>query len=190
MFRLLIVDDEKNERDCLLYLIQNAQLPFEVREAENGADALRILEEWTADVILSDVQMPVMGGLEFLREACALYPETRVIIFSNYAEFEYAKAAMHLGVENYILKPVVPQELENTLNADSVRNFADRKHFGDAAAFDLNDRASKTLKTLFVSLDNLIRYGNRVTAFERRNFRFHPHRILGDFNQLVHFQQY
>ena len=105
MFRLLVVDDEKNERDCLLYLIQNAQLPFEVREAENGADALRILEEWTADVILSDVQMPVMGGLEFLREACALYPETRVIIFSNYAEFEYAKAAMHLGVENYILKP-------------------------------------------------------------------------------------
>lgn len=75
MFRLLIVDDEKNERDCLLYLIQNAQLPFEVREAENGADALRILEEWTADVILSDVQMPVMGGLEFLREACALYPK-------------------------------------------------------------------------------------------------------------------
>lgn len=117
MFRLLIVDDEKNERDCLLYPIQNAQLPFEVREAENGADALRILEEWTADVILSDVQMPVMGGLEFLREACTLYPETRVIIFSNYAEFEYAKAAMHLGVENYILKPVVPQELENTLNA-------------------------------------------------------------------------
>ena len=117
MFHLLVVDDEKNERDCLLYLIQDAGLPFEVREAENGADALEMLQDWPADVILTDVQMPVMGGIEFLREASALYPEAHIIIFSNYAEFEYAKAAIHLGVENYILKPVVPQELENTLNA-------------------------------------------------------------------------
>lgn len=117
MFHLLVVDDEKNERECLLYLIQDAKLPFEIREAENGADALQILQDWPADVILTDIQMPVMGGIEFLREASVLYPETHIIIFSNYAEFEYARAAIHLGVENYILKPVVPQELENTLNA-------------------------------------------------------------------------
>ena len=117
MFHLLVVDDEIHERECLRYLIQDAHLPFEVREAENGADALEILQDWPADVILTDIQMPVMGGIEFLREACVLYPEAHIIIFSNYAEFEYAKAAIHLGVENYILKPVVPQELENTLNA-------------------------------------------------------------------------
>ena len=117
MFHLLVVDDEIHERECLCYLIQDAHLPFEVREAENGADALEILQDWPADVILTDIQMPVMGGIEFLREACVLYPEAHIIIFSNYAEFEYAKAAIHLGVENYILKPVVPQELENTLNA-------------------------------------------------------------------------
>lgn len=117
MFHLLVVDDEIHERECLRYLIQDAHLSFEVREAENGADALEILQDWPADVILTDIQMPVMGGIEFLREACVLYPEAHIIIFSNYAEFEYAKAAIHLGVENYILKPVVPQELENTLNA-------------------------------------------------------------------------
>mgnify|MGYP000653559427 FL=1 len=61
MFHLLVVDDEIHERECLRYLIQDAHLPFEVREAENGADALEILQDWPADVILTDIQMPVHG---------------------------------------------------------------------------------------------------------------------------------
>ena len=53
--------------------------------------------------------MPRMDGLELIREALNLYPDIRPIIFSGYADFAYAKTAISLGVENYILKPVVPE---------------------------------------------------------------------------------
>ena len=114
MFRLLIADDEKNERDCLKYLLENTNLSLEIREAQNGAEALEILDNWKADILLTDIQMPVMGGLELIDRVSQKSPDIRIIIFSNYAEFEYAKAALHFGVENYILKPVIPSELEST----------------------------------------------------------------------------
>lgn len=117
MFRLLILDDEKNERDCLRFLIEKAKLPFEMRDVDNAFTALDILRSWKADIILTDIQMPAMNGLDFIKQVSQLYPDTKLIIFSNYAEFEYARAALHYGVENYILKPVIPTELENTLNA-------------------------------------------------------------------------
>lgn len=117
MFRLLILDDEKNERDCLRFLIQNAKLPFEIRDTENAFSALDILRDWPVDVILTDIQMPVMNGLDFIQKVSVIKPDTKIIIFSNYAEFEYARAALHFGVENYILKPVVPSELEKTLHS-------------------------------------------------------------------------
>lgn len=117
MFRLLIADDEKNERDCLKYLLENTNLSLEIREAQNGAEALEILDNWKADILLTDIQMPVMGGLELIDRVSQKSPDIRIIIFSNYAEFEYAKAALHFGVENYILKPVIPSELESTLRS-------------------------------------------------------------------------
>lgn len=95
MFRLLIVDDEKNERDCLRYLIENAGLALEMEQAENGAAALSLLEEKQVDILLTDVQMPVMGGLELIDQISRRFPEVRIIIFSNYAEFEYARAAIY-----------------------------------------------------------------------------------------------
>ncbi len=117
MFRLLIVDDEKNERDCLKYLLKNSSLSLDIKEADSGIEALKILKTWQADILLTDVQMPVMNGLELMENVFKLYPHIRLIIFSNYAEFEYAKVALTYGVENYILKPVVPTELENTLSS-------------------------------------------------------------------------
>lgn len=117
MFRLLILDDEKNERDCLRFLIEKAGLPFEMRDVDNAYTALDILSSWQADIILTDIQMPAMNGLDFIEKVSGLYPDIKLIIFSNYAEFEYARAALHYGVENYILKPVIPTELESTLNA-------------------------------------------------------------------------
>ena len=85
MFRLLILDDEKNERDCLRFLIEKAGLPFEMRDVDNAFTALDILKNWQADVILTDIQMPAMNGLDFIKEVSQLYPDTKLIIFSNYA---------------------------------------------------------------------------------------------------------
>lgn len=117
MYHILIVDDEKFERDCIRYLIESAGLPLEVLEADDGTTALELLQECYVDILFTDVQMPVMDGLELIRHSTELQPELKLIIFSSYADFEYARTAITLGVENYILKPVVSDELINTLTA-------------------------------------------------------------------------
>ena len=117
MYRILITDDEKTERDCIRFLIQQTQLPLEIQEAEDGLSALHILKDWPADILFTDVQMPVMDGLELIHTALSLLPNLKPVIFSGYADFEYARTAIKLGVENYILKPVVPDELFKTLTS-------------------------------------------------------------------------
>lgn len=115
MYKMLIVDDEKTERECIRYLTEQSGLPLELKEACDAADAIQILEEWQADILFTDVQMPVTTGLELAKKAGEFLPDLKTIIFSSYAEFEYARTAMTLGAENYILKPVVPAELDATL---------------------------------------------------------------------------
>ena len=115
MYHMLIVDDEKTERECIIYLLQNSGFPLEIREAEDGVDALEQLAAWPVQILFTDVQMPRMDGLALIRSAISLYPGIKPIIFSGFADFEYARTAISLGVENYILKPVVPDELNKTL---------------------------------------------------------------------------
>jgi len=112
---MLLVDDEKTERDCVRFLITEFQLPIEIREAANGQEALVILKNWHTDILCADVQMPVMDGLELSKKALSLHPDIQILIFSGYAEFEYARTAILLGAVNYILKPIVPDELKNTV---------------------------------------------------------------------------
>ena len=72
MYKMLIVDDERTERDCIRYLITSAGLPLELREAADAASALHILKEWQADILFTDVQMPVTTGLVLARQASEL----------------------------------------------------------------------------------------------------------------------
>lgn len=117
MYKMLIVDDEKTERECIRYLACDNGPALELQEAADAADALMILKDWPADILFTDVQMPGMNGLDLIREALKIRPELKIIIFSSYAEFEYARTAMTLGAENYLLKPVVPEELTRILHS-------------------------------------------------------------------------
>lgn len=117
MYRILIVDDEKFERDCIRFLVEASGFPLEITEADDGAGALEILQTYPVDILFTDVQMPVMDGLELIRRSKSLNPELKLIIFSSYADFEYARTALTLGVENYLLKPVVTEELASMLAA-------------------------------------------------------------------------
>ena len=116
MYRMLVVDDEKTERECVRFLIEQSGLPLEVSEAGDGREALRRLKETDgADILFTDVQMPLMDGLELIREAEKLFPDMKILIFSSYADFEYARTALTLGVVNYILKPLIPEKLKKSL---------------------------------------------------------------------------
>lgn len=115
MYRILIVDDEKIERTGIRFLLGQMNREFEIFEAVNGKDALEWLEQNRVDILLTDIKMPFMNGIELLEQVSVKYPEIKKLIFSGYGEFEYARQAMRFGVEEYILKPVDPAEFKNVM---------------------------------------------------------------------------
>jgi len=111
--KVMVVDDEELVREKLVYLLINSSVEFAcLMEAGNGQEALSLMEnDQRPDLILTDVRMPVMNGLELIERVRGLYPDIRFIVVSGHAEFEYAVKAMQFGVTSYVLKPVKALEL-------------------------------------------------------------------------------
>ncbi len=115
-YKIMIVDDEADVREGIVSLIDWDGLGYSViAEAENGWDALEKAEAQRVDVVLTDIRMPFLDGLEMSRQLTKLYPGVLIIILSGYDEFEYAKAAIRLNVVEYVLKPVNVAELTEVL---------------------------------------------------------------------------
>lgn len=121
MYNILIVDDEKIERNGIKLLLKRMGINLGIIEAGNGKEAYDYLMsddnkgEGHVDILLTDVKMPFMDGIELIRNVKDGGVKLKTIIFSGYNEFEYAKLAVKLGVEDYILKPVAPDEFKNTM---------------------------------------------------------------------------
>lgn len=110
MVKLLIADDEGFEREILAEIIDRG-FPGEVqlRMAENGRQALDTATLWGADVVLMDIEMPGIGGIEAARQILAQMPECKILFVTAYSLFTYAHEAVRLGASDYILKPVDPE---------------------------------------------------------------------------------
>ncbi|MBS1408476.1 MAG: response regulator, partial [Oscillospiraceae bacterium] len=117
MYKVVIVDDEPVIRAGLRELLPWEELGMQiVFEAENGAAALDYLHTHRVEILITDIRMEVMDGLELIRQAKALYPQLHCVILTGFDDFAYTKAAIRLGIENYILKPVDEKELLETLS--------------------------------------------------------------------------
>lgn len=110
MYTVLIVDDERLEREGIKLLINKYKLDVNVAEAANGQKAYEYLQSNRIDILFTDIKMPFMDGLELAEKAKRLLPDLKIIIFSAYGEFEYAKKAINIKVEHYILKPIIKSE--------------------------------------------------------------------------------
>ncbi|WP_372635298.1 response regulator [Cohnella sp.] len=111
MYRLLIVDDEHMIHLSLRKLVESSGLDIEViGDAEDGAEALRLLERQEADLVVTDIRMPEMDGLAFIERAQRLHPGIGFMILSGYNSFEYARQAMKYGVSDFLLKPIDPDQ--------------------------------------------------------------------------------
>ena len=117
LYRIMLVDDEEEVRKAIIRKIAWEQLGFVmVGDAENGEDALEKLEQLEPDVVMTDIRMPYMDGLTLSARIRDKYPSLKILIFSGYDDFEYAKQAIKLNVTEYILKPVNGEELTQILN--------------------------------------------------------------------------
>lgn len=122
MFRVLVVDDEPGALQHICNIIQMKCPEYKVvGTAENGKECLEWVRGNSVDLVITDVRMPIMNGIETVTALKQEFPELMTIIVSGYQEFEYAQGAIKAGASDYILKPVVPADMQKTLAGVAVK---------------------------------------------------------------------
>ncbi len=116
MYTVLVAEDEFEVREAIVSGTDWAGLGFRVTDsAENGQEAWELFAKGAPDLLLTDIRMPFMDGLQLAERVKRQYPGTRVVILSGYDEFEYAQRALKLSVDEYVLKPFSSGDLANVL---------------------------------------------------------------------------
>lgn len=127
MYRILIVDDEPMTLEYLSGLLPGffAEGELELLTAEDGSAAAGLLLESEVDIVITDIRMPEMDGMQLAALIHREYPDTFLLLLSGHEEFAYAQEAIRYGVTDYLLKPIVPAELEEDLR--KLRAAVDRR---------------------------------------------------------------
>lgn len=113
--KLMIVDDHKIFRDGLKLLLSHFPFVDTIWEAADGREFLEKIETVKPDIVMMDINMPVMGGIEATIEALDRYPDLRIIVLTTFHDEDYVEQMMLAGVEGYMLKRSTPEEFEKAL---------------------------------------------------------------------------
>lgn len=114
LYKLVLVDDEADVRISIAEKVDWNALGFElVGSVNNGQEALELVEQIHADVVMTDIAMPFMDGLTLCGKLKENYKNTKVVLYSGFDDFEFAREAVHLEAEEYLLKPISAKDLEN-----------------------------------------------------------------------------
>ncbi|WP_161974891.1 response regulator transcription factor [Bacillus timonensis] len=145
MKKVLVIDDEPIVRQGIKTLLENVITGYQVPwEASNGVRALDIIHIEIPDIIITDIRMPEMDGIEFLSSLKQIYPALPVIVISGHDDYIYVREALKLGVKDYLLKPVSRHELANILSSI--------KESGDNGFINPND--STTIRHIKKLIEN------------------------------------
>ncbi len=178
MYKIMIIDDEDDVRSAIASAIEWEREGYVLAgEAKNGREALECLPTLTPDVVITDINMPYVNGLELLRAVTAGYPQTKVIILTAYDDFEYAQSAVRSQAFDYILKPVTKQEfllVLRNLKASMDKEAADREDISklrreyEASLPILREKFLSALLTSGMETQDLeqkaLRYGLEITG--------------------------
>ncbi len=126
-YKIVIADDEKLIRTGLLSLPWSEHHIEVIGVAQNGIEAQELINSTLFDILLTDIRMPGMGGVELAKLLKSINPAAKTILLSGYSEFAYAQQAISIGVHDYILKPSTPDEIINCVLSACKRIDDDRK---------------------------------------------------------------
>jgi len=158
MLKLLLVDDESIIRETIEAMLPLEKLGMRLTgSCGNAFDALNSMENDMPDILVTDIKMPRMDGLELIERAMTLNPRLECIVLSGYDEFTFAKRAISLGVREYLLKPFYKEELIQTLEKVSIKIRQSRRQ--------RDDRIPELAEKLFA----LQPEENRITAAQVRD---------------------
>jgi len=174
MFKLLIVEDEKPIREKMVNNVAWQSNDYQVYQASNGEEAISVLENEEIDIMVTDIQMPKIGGMELVRRARNLNRDLKVIIISGYAEFEYAQQSIRLGVDDYLLKPFRSQRLLKVVNKTKNKII-------------LHNKQKKEIENIRIEINEYLDKNNLKTTlnwltddefFERQSFLLDNNRLF------------
>lgn len=115
-YSTVIAEDEELLLQNLADKVNNSDTGFEViGKAQTGEQAYALVEKYNPDLVISDIRMPVMDGIALLKKVHEFYPSTDFVITSGYSDFDYARSAIKYKAAEYLLKPIDPDELHDTL---------------------------------------------------------------------------
>ncbi|UCF99649.1 MAG: response regulator [Spirochaetaceae bacterium] len=151
---ILIADDEKLVRYTLKSMLKEIGIPSSsIQVACDGQEMVEKVADIRPDLALVDIKMPRLDGLEAIQRARGLSPHTRWIILTSYSTFEYAKQAVALGATAYLLKPVSPQELRQTIQQVTQANRGIYQRLNDEFEAHLNALLQETTTLAHEGLD-------------------------------------
>jgi two-component system, response regulator YesN len=146
--RILIADDEYLVRASLISMLGELNLPIHsLQEATSGEQMVNRAGQDLPDVAFVDIRMPGLNGLDAIKDAKTLSPQTKWFILTGFPQFDYAQEAIRLGVSGYLLKPISPEELKKTL-----ADFAEENH---KQKITQNNQFERELMTLLYGLTSL-----------------------------------
>lgn len=161
MYKVLLVEDEVLVREAITENIVWNEVGLRlITSCKNGKEAIEAIEKEVPDIVITDICMPYIDGMQLSEYIYTRYPETKIIIFSGYDEFEYAKQALQYKVEEYLLKPVTAGELTELLVKIKNKIDTQRKEKNDIKR--LRGTYYKHLNTIRSQVLNDLILGNKV----------------------------
>lgn len=164
--KVLIIDDEIIMRQGIKYMLDWEQEGFEiVGQASNGVDAIELIKTQTPNIVICDIQMPQMNGIQLSEYIHSNYPDIQIIILSSYSNFEYVKSSFQNGVADYILKPSL--KIEDLLN--SLKKAANKI---SKSSFSINKTShiDTMIKRLIMGFNSKIDYNLIAKLNPNKNF--------------------
>ena len=202
LLELLVIDDEDLSRELIKNCINWSDKGFDiVYEASSANEAIKYIKEHVPDVVITDICMPEMDGIEFSRIILEKYPHVKVIVLTGHNDFAYAKESLKIGVFDFLLKPIDYEEMESVAN--KVKISIEQENLQKKQYIDLKNKLKESLPYLkekffneliqfnmnFDNIKNKLEYFNidikddifRVAVFEIQeidNFRNNEEKVL------------
>lgn len=189
--KIIIADDEKKVCQLIEKLVDWKGLEMELAGfAHNGAEALSLIREAKPQIVITDIRMPGMDGLELIEKVKNEMPTTNFVVISGFREFEYAQTAIQQGVSNYLLKPINEKELNHTL--EKIKSRYQEKNYQSRMEIEEKSRLRQKLFSDYVIAGKAL--PNLKELNQKYHFEFQGENLLtallkfdGGFGQQRHF---
>ncbi len=169
MFKVLIADDEYTIREGLYATLDWVALQCEVIGlAKDGNEAIALIKRTQPDIVISDIRMPGIDGLQVAEAAWIINPQIKIILLSGYNEFEYAKQALQLGVVDFLLKPTVYEEVRETIR-NTVHTIMIERRQHEELAKDKNEFANQIVSLRQNFLKSLLTIPQALSEQDEQN---------------------